>query len=74
MSRSAFQFGYNTGVINAPGELIKAFINETYYERNEKAMAKETLTLVWGITVAIFALGGMIGGLSNGFFADKLGR
>lgn len=71
---SAFQFGYNTGVINAPGELIKAFINETHYDRYGNAMDPGTISILFGIIVAIFALGGMAGGLFNGFFADRLGR
>lgn len=33
-----------------------------------------TIESLWAFTVAIFAVGGCIGGLSNGFFADKLGR
>ena len=74
MSRSAFQFGYNTGVINAPGALIKAFINETHAERYGKPMSEDSLALVYAFTIAIFDIGGGIGGLTNGYFADKFGR
>ena len=30
---SNFQFGYNTGVINAPQQVIEKFYNETYESR-----------------------------------------
>lgn len=30
---SSFQFGYNTGVINAPGAIIQEFMNDTHFER-----------------------------------------
>ncbi len=71
---SAFQFGYNTGVINAPGKLIRDFINETHFSRYDQPMASTTLQTIWAFTVAIFAVGGCIGGVSNGFFADYFGR
>lgn len=88
MIGSAFQFGYNTGVINAPGEVIKRFINQTSYERNNlsrsdcvnttepnQACIKEsTVELLWAFTVALFAVGGGIGGFCNGFVADYFGR
>ncbi|XP_041378149.1 solute carrier family 2, facilitated glucose transporter member 5-like [Gigantopelta aegis] len=31
---NSFLYGYQIGVINTPASLIKAFYNETYYERN----------------------------------------
>lgn len=37
-------------------------------------MSEDMLTLVWSITVSIFAVGGMIGGLSGGVIADYCGR
>ena len=30
---STFQFGYNTGVINAPQRVIETFFNETFQQR-----------------------------------------
>jgi len=30
---STFQFGYNTGVINAPQHVIETFFNETFQQR-----------------------------------------
>jgi len=71
---SAFQFGYNTGVINAPGKFIRDFLNETNFNRYNESMTSSTQNAIWALTVAIFAVGGCIGGLSNGFFADYFGR
>ena len=53
---------------------IRDFINITYYNRYDKWLEKTTINSLWAFTVAIFAAGGCIGGVSNGFFADKFGR
>jgi MFS transporter, SP family, solute carrier family 2 (facilitated glucose transporter), member 1 len=71
---SAFQFGYNTGVINAPGQLIRDFINETHIERNDEALSDSSTKFILAIATSIFAIGGCIGGVSNVFFADRFGR
>ena len=69
-----FQFGFNTGVINAPQEVLTMFIGEIYRERTGQFISTELLDLIWSITVSIFAIGGMIGGLSGGTIADWCGR
>lgn len=69
-----FQFGFNTGVINAPQEILSNFIAEIYKARTGKFISSELLDLIWSITVSIFAVGGMIGGLSGGSIADWCGR
>ncbi|XP_071476557.1 solute carrier family 2, facilitated glucose transporter member 3-like [Diadema antillarum] len=71
---SSFQFGYNTGVINAPQNVIEQFINDTNIERTREPMDDSQITFLWSTTVAIFAVGGMVGSLSAGFFANVLGR
>ncbi|XP_030842993.1 solute carrier family 2, facilitated glucose transporter member 1 [Strongylocentrotus purpuratus] len=71
---SSLQFGYNTGVINAPQKVIEAFINETNFKRTGESMGQEQVTFIWSTAVAIFAVGGMVGSLSAGFFANYLGR
>jgi len=71
---SAFQFGYNTGVINAPGDVIRIFINESHLAHYDHQLTNPTIESLWAFTVAIFAVGGVIGGISNGFFADLFGR
>lgn len=69
-----FQFGYNTGVINAPIKVIQKFIKEVWKERYEDEISDGTLNLLWAVTVSMFAIGGMIGGISGGYIANKFGR
>uniref|UniRef100_A0A673HHN8 Solute carrier family 2, facilitated glucose transporter member 3-like n=1 Tax=Sinocyclocheilus rhinocerous TaxID=307959 RepID=A0A673HHN8_9TELE len=70
----SLQFGYNTGVINAPDEKVQNFIRNVTQERSGEPMDKSTLTTVWSVTVSIFNVGGMIGSLTVGTLVDKLGR
>ncbi|XP_053390309.1 solute carrier family 2, facilitated glucose transporter member 1-like, partial [Mercenaria mercenaria] len=68
------EFGYNTGVINAPETQIKTFINVTNYNRTGNPMTDVTITSLYAVIVAIFAVGGMVGGLAAGWWADYFGR
>ena len=34
----------------------------------------DTLTFLWALTVAMYAIGGMVGGFSAGLLANKYGR
>ncbi|XP_073540912.1 solute carrier family 2, facilitated glucose transporter member 3-like [Phyllobates terribilis] len=70
----SLQFGYNTGVINAPEEIIKAFYKATYIHRYRTPMSEGMLTSLWSLSVAIFSVGGMFGSLSVGYFANRFGR
>lgn len=70
----SLQFGYNSGVINAPQMIIQTFYNETYMRRTEQWMSKELLTSLWSLSVSIFAVGGMVGSFSVGLFVNRLGR
>ncbi|MBZ3880222.1 Solute carrier family 2, facilitated glucose transporter member 3 [Sciurus carolinensis] len=56
----SFQFGYNTGVINAPETIIKDFLNYTLEERLEDLPSTTLLTSLWSLSVAIFSVGGAI--------------
>ncbi|KAK3577353.1 hypothetical protein CHS0354_008451 [Potamilus streckersoni] len=67
-------FGYNTGVINAPEGQIKSFINKTNMDRSGEYISEDTSTGLFALIVAIFAVGGMIGGLLAGWWADFFGR
>ncbi|XP_071945587.1 solute carrier family 2, facilitated glucose transporter member 1-like isoform X2 [Antedon mediterranea] len=71
---SSLQFGYNTGVINAPQQVITDWINESYYDRTNKLLSEDTVDFLWSTTVAIFAIGGMIGSFTAGPMANRLGR
>ncbi|KAF1392020.1 hypothetical protein PFLUV_G00048150 [Perca fluviatilis] len=70
----SLQFGYNTGVINAPQKIIENFINETYFERYQEAISKTTLTAIWSVAVSIFSVGGIVGSFSVGLFVNRFGR
>ncbi|XP_016896596.1 solute carrier family 2, facilitated glucose transporter member 1-like [Cynoglossus semilaevis] len=70
----SLQFGYNTGVINAPEEKLKSFFNQTWVERYGKSISPNICTVVWSIAVAIFSVGGMVGSFSVGVMANRFGR
>lgn len=70
----SFQFGYNTGVINAPEMIIKDFLNYTLEEKSENLPTEVLLTSLWSLSVAIFSVGGMIGSFSVGLFVNRFGR
>ncbi|XP_026224011.1 solute carrier family 2, facilitated glucose transporter member 1-like isoform X1 [Anabas testudineus] len=70
----SLQFGYNTGVINAPQSIIESFYNETWTGRFSEPISHTTLTALWSLSVAIFSVGGMIGSFSVGIIADRCGR
>ncbi|KAM9750855.1 solute carrier family 2, facilitated glucose transporter member 1-like [Menidia menidia] len=70
----SLQFGYNTGVINAPQKIIEGFYSETWRARFQEPVAAATLTALWSLSVAIFSVGGMCGSLSVGLIANRYGR
>nr|XP_061826172.1 solute carrier family 2, facilitated glucose transporter member 1-like [Nerophis lumbriciformis] len=70
----SLQFGYNTGVINAPQHIIEGFYNETWSSRFAEPIPQSTLTALWSLSVAIFSVGGMLGSFSVGLFVNRLGR
>uniref|UniRef100_A0A3Q0RF25 Solute carrier family 2 member 1a n=1 Tax=Amphilophus citrinellus TaxID=61819 RepID=A0A3Q0RF25_AMPCI len=70
----SLQFGYNTGVINAPQNIIESFYNETWSSRFSEPIPQTTLTALWSLSVAIFSVGGMLGSFSVGLFVNRFGR
>ncbi|XP_050360174.1 solute carrier family 2, facilitated glucose transporter member 1-like [Nymphalis io] len=74
---SAFQHGYNTGVLNAPQAVMSEWLQkEALTGTNITLPAKDDpkVTTVWSIAVAIYCVGGMIGGVITGVIADRFGR
>lgn len=59
------QFGFNTGVINSPRELIIAFINDNY---------ENDASFLYSVIVSIFAVGGIIGCPLASWLQEKRGR
>ncbi|XP_051811207.1 solute carrier family 2, facilitated glucose transporter member 3a [Acanthochromis polyacanthus] len=70
----SLQFGYNTGVINAPEQKLRSFFNNTWMERYGEPISQGVQTIVWSVAVAIFSVGGMVGSFSVGVMANRFGR
>ncbi|MBN3317852.1 GTR3 protein, partial [Atractosteus spatula] len=70
----SLQFGYNTGVINAPEEKINAFFNETWFGRYGKPIEEGVSTTLFSVSVSIFSVGGMTGSFSVGLLVNRFGR
>ncbi|XP_012258044.2 solute carrier family 2, facilitated glucose transporter member 1-like isoform X3 [Athalia rosae] len=71
---SSFQHGYNTGVVNAPQQLIEEWITQVSENRTGTPPTQTQVTLIWSIAVAIFCVGGMIGGSLISVVSDRFGR
>ncbi|KAL0277597.1 UNVERIFIED_CONTAM: hypothetical protein PYX00_004830 [Menopon gallinae] len=73
---SSFQHGYNTGVVNAPQKLIEEWIGSVLTERSPQGnvIEQREVTMIFSVFVAIFCVGGMLGGCATGYVADKFGR
>ncbi|KPP71528.1 solute carrier family 2, facilitated glucose transporter member 3-like, partial [Scleropages formosus] len=70
----SLQFGYNTGVINAPEQKLRTFFNDTWIERYQQPISPGMCTFIWSFSVAVFSVGGMVGSFSVGVMANKFGR
>ncbi|NXO11741.1 GTR9 protein, partial [Oriolus oriolus] len=71
---SSMLYGYNLAVVNSPAEHIKAFYNATWSQRYGHGLAHGPLTLLYALTVSIFALGGLVGSLLVGMLVERYGR
>ncbi|KAF2987817.1 hypothetical protein EK904_011062 [Melospiza melodia maxima] len=71
---SSMLYGYNLAVVNSPAEHIKAFYNATWSQRYGHGLGPAPLTLLYALTVSIFALGGLGGSLLVGLLAERYGR
>nr|XP_022920425.1 glucose transporter type 1 isoform X6 [Onthophagus taurus] len=68
------QFGYNTGVINAPQGNIEYFIKDVYRSRYGQDIPDDAVEGLYSLAVSIFAIGGMVGGFCGGMVANRFGR
>ncbi|ERL92775.1 solute carrier family 2, facilitated glucose transporter member 5 [Dendroctonus ponderosae] len=71
---SSSPVGYNIGVINTPGWVIKQFCNESLIARYNSTLTSSQLDIMWSSIVSIFLIGGTIGSLSGSLLADRIGR
>ncbi|KAF6727067.1 Solute carrier family 2, facilitated glucose transporter member 9 [Oryzias melastigma] len=53
---------------------IKDFYNKTVLSRNGTGLSGETLTVMYSLTVSVFAVGGLIGSLVVGMLVTHFGR
>ncbi|XP_061889268.1 solute carrier family 2 member 15b isoform X1 [Entelurus aequoreus] len=71
---SSMLYGFNLAVVNSPAQYIKTFYNETLREEYNWILDEESLTVLYSLTVSIFAIGGLIGAMSVGKLVTKFGR
>uniref|UniRef100_H3CLJ7 Solute carrier family 2, facilitated glucose transporter member 5 n=1 Tax=Tetraodon nigroviridis TaxID=99883 RepID=H3CLJ7_TETNG len=71
---SSMLYGYNLAVVNSPAGYIKDFYNKTMINRTGAALNEETLTLMYSLTVSVFAIGGLLGSLIVGMLVTRFGR
>nr|QCL11564.1 glucose transporter 15a [Lateolabrax maculatus] len=71
---SSMLYGYNLAVVNSPAVYIKDFYNKTVLSRNGTGLSGETLTLMYSLTVSVFAIGGLLGSLIVGMLVTRFGR
>merc|ERR1711990_688979 len=76
---SSFQHGYNTGVLNAPQKIMTNWVKGKICANSTEltvsvAECDAEAELIWAWTVAIFCIGGMMGGSLVGFVSARLGR
>ncbi|XP_068597214.1 solute carrier family 2 member 15a [Brachionichthys hirsutus] len=71
---SSMLYGYNLAVVNSPSVYIKAFYNRTVLIRKGTGLSQEDLTVMYSLTVSVFAIGGLLGSLVVGMLVTRFGR
>ncbi|XP_060754964.1 solute carrier family 2 member 15b [Neoarius graeffei] len=71
---SSMLFGYNLAIVNSPAQYIKDFYNRTAVRRHGSGLSSDSITVLYSITVSIFAIGGLVGSLTVGMLVTKFGR
>ncbi|XP_018084164.1 solute carrier family 2, facilitated glucose transporter member 9 isoform X2 [Xenopus laevis] len=71
---SSFLYGYNLSVVNAPSLYIRELYNESWAARYNYTVSKSTISIMWSVTVSIFAIGGLVGALIVIPMVNFLGR
>jgi hypothetical protein len=55
-------------------QYIKTFYNQTWMERYGEPIGADMVTMLWSITVSIFAIGGLLGALCVTLLTKLIGR
>lgn len=71
---SAVVAGYNIGVINAPAEYIKTWLNETLLNNYGLDLSDNQVEFLLSIVVSVFLIGGAIGSMFGNYVASRIGR
>ncbi|XP_073430579.1 solute carrier family 2, facilitated glucose transporter member 9 isoform X2 [Dendrobates tinctorius] len=71
---SSFLYGYNLSVVNAPAAYIRQLYNESWSSRYNYVVSGNTVSIMWSVTVSIFAIGGLLGALIVIPMVNTLGR
>ncbi|XP_044267817.1 solute carrier family 2, facilitated glucose transporter member 1-like [Tribolium madens] len=71
---SGFQHGYHFAIVNNPSEVMQEWIKELKIKQERINPSHAGVDLIWAVVVAIFSVGGTVGALMIGIFADNFGR
>ncbi|XP_075425465.1 solute carrier family 2, facilitated glucose transporter member 9 isoform X4 [Ascaphus truei] len=71
---SSFVYGYNLSVVNAPASHIRELYNQSWSSRYNHTIGSSTISMLWSVTVSIFAIGGCVGALIVIPMVNLLGR
>ena len=67
-----FNYGYAAGVLNSPEEVIRSCQNDPADYLLPPCFSISSGT--WGFIVGLFSIGGLVGGMTGGSLANRLGR
>ncbi|RZC33698.1 Sugar tr and/or MFS 1 domain containing protein [Asbolus verrucosus] len=70
---SGFQHGYHTGIINIPENIFRDWIFRILARRVDTVPDERDVNIIWSTTIAMFSVGGMLGGFLTSFFTNKCG-
>lgn len=78
-SLGSFNSGFNTSALNIPGNSVRYCPDvpagvQTYYPNSPLPKCLPMGDWIWGVTNGMFAIGGLIGAMSNGYMSNRFGR
>lgn len=78
-SLGSFNSGFNTSALNIPGNAVRYCPGVapgvvTYYPNSPLPQCIPMSDWIWGVATGMFAVGGLLGAMSNGYMSSKFGR